>query len=69
MTSEAATYLDGDIITIPRKEYDYLKESATRIKLIEEVLHKDSWDDLLAASETVAKELWDNKDDEVWNNI
>jgi len=32
-------------------------------------LHKDQWNDFLVLSETVAKELWDNKEDEVWNNV
>ncbi len=29
----------------------------------------DEFDYLLKASEQTAKELWDNKYDEVWNNV
>ena len=30
---------------------------------------RDDFFDLLKHSEVVAKKLWDNKDDEIWNNI
>ena len=30
---------------------------------------KDDFSDLLKHSEKVAKKLWDNKEDEVWNNV
>ena len=32
-------------------------------------LKKEDFSDLLKHSEDVAKELWDNKKDEVWNDI
>ena len=32
-------------------------------------IRKDSSSDLLKHSEKVAKKLWDNKEDEVWNNV
>ena len=32
-------------------------------------IQKEDFSDLLKHSEKVAEELWDNKDDEVWNNI
>ncbi len=30
---------------------------------------KNDFKDLLKHSEQVAKELWDNKEDEIWNNL
>ncbi len=30
---------------------------------------KDDFKDLLKHSETVAKKLWDNEEDEVWNDV
>lgn len=30
---------------------------------------KSNFGDLLKHSEEVAKKLWDNKEDEIWNNI
>lgn len=30
---------------------------------------KDDFSDLLKHSEKVAKKLWDNKEDEAWNNV
>ncbi len=32
-------------------------------------IKKDDFSDLLKHSEKVAKKLWDNKEDEVWNNV
>ncbi len=32
-------------------------------------LKKEDFRDLLKHSEKVAKKLWDNKEDEVWNNV
>ena len=32
-------------------------------------LRKEDFSDLLKHSEKVAKKLWDNKEDEVWNNV
>ena len=32
-------------------------------------LKKDDFSDLLKHSEKVAKKLWDNKEDEIWNNV
>lgn len=32
-------------------------------------IRKDDFKDLLKHSESVAKKLWDNKEDEIWNNV
>ena len=32
-------------------------------------IKKEDFSDLLKHSEKVAKKLWDNKEDEVWNNV
>lgn len=32
-------------------------------------IKRDDFKDLLKHSEKVAKRLWDNKEDEVWNNV
>ena len=32
-------------------------------------IKRDDFSDLLKHSEKVAKKLWDNKEDEIWNNI
>ena len=32
-------------------------------------IKKDDFSDLLKHSEKVAKKLWDNKEDEIWNNV
>jgi AbrB family looped-hinge helix DNA binding protein len=32
-------------------------------------IRKEDFSDLLKHSERVAKKLWDNKEDEVWNNV
>ena len=32
-------------------------------------IKRDDFKDLLKHSEKVAKKLWDNKEDEVWNNV
>jgi len=37
--------------------------------LIIKKVKKEDFSDLLKHSESVAKKLWDNKEDEVWNNV
>ena len=32
-------------------------------------IKKEDFSDLLKHSEKIAKKLWDNKEDEVWNNV
>ena len=32
-------------------------------------INEDDFSDLLKHSEIVAKKLWDNKDDEIWNSV
>jgi len=41
------------------------KDDSIIIKKIKE----DDFSDLLKHSEIVAKKLWDNKDDEIWNSV
>ena len=69
--SETATYASTDeMIFIPKQEYEQLQEASQRIKIIEKVIHQGKqWDTLLALSEEVAKELWDNDYDDAWNGI
>jgi hypothetical protein len=33
------------------------------------LIKKDSFSDMLIHSENVAKKLWDNKEDEFWNDV
>lgn len=37
--------------------------------LILKKVEEDDFSDLLKHSEAVAKELWDNKEDEIWNDV
>ena len=38
-------------------------------KIILKKINQDDFNDLLLHSEKVAKKLWGNKEDEVWNNV
>jgi AbrB family looped-hinge helix DNA binding protein len=38
-------------------------------RILIEKLKESDFSDLLRHSEKVAKRLWDNKEDEVWNNV
>ena len=38
------------------------------MRKMETMIH-ENWDDLVTSSEQVAKELWDNQDDDVWNKV
>ena len=59
-----------ETITIPRQEYDYLKKCKEIVDKVEATIHRsEGWDDFLFLSEKVAKELWDNKYDDVWNEV
>ncbi len=58
-----------ETISIPKEEYDALQKCRAIVRVVEAAIHGDEWEHLLASSETVAKELWDNKYDEVWNNV
>ncbi len=51
-----------ELIIIIQKDNRIVLEKA-------EHLLEDVFDDLLKASEHVAKELWDNTYDEVWNSV
>jgi AbrB family looped-hinge helix DNA binding protein len=48
---------------------DELIITRTDDSLIIKKLKRDDFSDLLKHSEKVAKKLWDNKADEVWNNV
>jgi len=50
---------NGDELLITRQE---------DIILIKKIKNSD-FKDLLKHSEKVAKKLWDNKEDEIWNNV
>ena len=52
----------GDDILIIQKNDAIVLEKVSNVV-------KDKFDDLLKHSEKVAKKLWDNKFDEVWNNV
>ena len=56
---EALNIEQGDELIITRDE------KAIIIKKI----RKEDFSDLLKHSEKVAKKLWDNKEDEVWDNV
>ena len=56
-------------ISVPIEEYKSLKRCEAIIKVVEAAIHGDDWNNLLTLSSDVAKELWDNKYDEVWNNV
>ena len=48
---------------------DELIITKTDNAIIIKKLRKEDFSDLLKHSEKVAKKLWDNKEDEVWNNV
>lgn len=56
---EALNIKQGDELIITRAENNIV------IKKVK----KEDFSDLLKHSEKVAKKLWDNKEDEVWNNV
>ena len=57
-------------VTIPQEEYDFLNRCKQIVNVVEKAIHcQDDFNDLLALSEKTAQELWDNKDDEVWNKV
>lgn len=58
-----------ETISIPKEEYEALQKYRAIVRVVEAAIHGNEWERLLASSETVAKELWDNKYDEVWNDI
>ena len=51
------------------KRGDELIITMSKDSLIIKKIKKDDFSDLLKHSEKVAKKLWDNKEDEVWNNV
>ena len=51
------------------KKGDELLITKTDDAVIIKKIKKDDFLDLLKHSEQVAKELWDNKEDEIWNDI
>ncbi len=48
---------------------DELFVTKTDDAIVIKKVNKDDFSDLLKHSEKVAKKLWDNKEDEVWNNV
>lgn len=48
---------------------DDLIVTKTNDSVIIRKIRVDDYSDLLKNSETVAKKFWDNKEDEVWNNV
>ena len=52
----------GDSLIIIQDKNKILIEKASK-KI------KDEFKDLLKHSESVAKDLWDNKEDEIWNDL
>ena len=51
------------------KKGDELLITKTDDVVVIKKVKKDDFSDLLKHSEKVAKELWDNKEDEVWNDV
>lgn len=44
-----------------------MDDSFVKIKIIQ--INKDNFADLLKHSEKVARKLWDNEEDEIWNDF
>lgn len=59
---EVARIRTGDDLIIVQEGSKILLEKPENII-------RDDFRDLLKHSEKVAKKLWDNKEDEVWNNV
>ncbi len=51
------------------KQGDELVITRSEDSLIIKKIKKEDFSDLLKHSEKVAKKLWNNKEDEVWNNV
>lgn len=51
------------------KQGDELLITRSNDSLIIKKIKKNDFSDLLKHSEKVAKKLWNNKEDEVWNNV
>ena len=51
------------------KQGDELVITKSEDSLIIKKIKKEDFSDLLKHSEKVAKKLWSNKEDEVWNNV
>ncbi len=56
-----------DILNI--KQGDELILTQSDDSIVIRKIKKEDFSDLLKHSERVAKKLWDNKEDEVWNNV
>ena len=50
-------------------EGDDLLITSNKNSIVIKKIKKEDFSDLLKHSERVAKKLWDNKEDEVWNNV
>ena len=48
---------------------DELLATKTDDAIVIKKVKKDDFSDLLKHSERVAKKLWDNKEDEIWNDL
>ena len=51
------------------KQGDDLMVTKTNDSVIIKKVKKEDFSDLLKHSEKTAKKLWDNKEDEVWNDV
>ncbi len=56
---KSANISEGDELFIVRNDNTILMER----------INKSDFKDLLKHSEKIAKKLWDNKEDEIWNSI
>lgn len=50
-------------------EGDHLIMTQSSDSIIMKKIKREDFSDLLRHSEKVAKKLWDNKEDEVWDNV
>ena len=62
---EAAGIKKGDTLVVIEADGKILLEKTKKIS--KEI--KDDFKDLLKHSEVVAKKLWDNKEDEIWDTV
>ena len=51
------------------KQGDELLITKSDNAIVIKKVKKEDFSDLLKHSEKIAKKLWDNKEDEVWNNV
>lgn len=70
-------FLNMEMINIPKAEYERMKQQIARLRELEETGYEESSKDvkpermrnfLNQAQKEKMKELWDNKEDEVWED-